>query len=290
MGFSINRGGIWRDMEKPSDHDLLIQHARDGIAGWQQEISHAREHSGLKQRNEGLQEAVLEKSAESGMLLRILCHDLANNLAVLGGTTGILGNLNKDPALESHIARLARATGQMNNLLNEVKNYQSQADGRLTRGMAPYALHQAEAGLREIFAPRLEEKNLHLDFAVPPEHQVYCDPLLLRASILRNLLSNAVRYAPEGSTIRISSEARDEYTAIRVSDTGPGIPPEKLSGLFRKDPASGTRAGYGLAIVHAAVQFCGGKVEVDSRTGTASGTTMTIILPAHREAFLHRVA
>ena len=208
----------------------------------------------------------------------------------MGGTAGILEKLNQDPKLAPHISRLARASGQMHNVLDEVKNYQAKADGRLTSGMAPFALHLAEDSLREIFAPRLEEKELRLEFAVPSEHVVYCDPLLLRASILRNLLSNAVRHGPKGRTIRVASEARGEYTAVQISDTGPGIPPEQMDGLFRKDPASGTRRGYGLAIVSAAMQFCGGKVEVASRTGRDSGTTMTVILPAHREAFLRRVA
>lgn len=99
---------------------------------------------------------------------------------------------------------------------------------------------------------------------------------------LMNLLSNAVRYAPEGTEISLELEHEDKKIFLRVKDQGPGIPPQSLQQIFEafyRVPGSVTGGvGLGLAIVKALVDAHGGRVYAQNRRG-ASGAEFIIELP-----------
>ena len=99
-----------------------------------------------------------------------------------------------------------------------------------------------------------------------------------------NLIDNAVKYGPEGATVRVGAEERADEAVISVADEGPGIPREHLPRLFerfyRVDKArsrdmGGT--GLGLSIVKHIAQVHGGRVTVESTVG--GGSTFRIHLP-----------
>ncbi len=114
------------------------------------------------------------------------------------------------------------------------------------------------------------------------------DPDRLTQALL-NLVSNAVRYTPEGGTIRLGARREGEWAVVWVSDTGPGIPPEDLPHVFERfyrAQRSRTRRGpggfgLGLAIVQWIVDAHGGWVTVQSRVG--QGSTFTLHLPLDLE-------
>ena len=98
-------------------------------------------------------------------------------------------------------------------------------------------------------------------------------------TILDNLLTNALRYTPEGGQIRIGATELQERVQFFVHDNGRGIEAERLPtifGRFTGDPASGS-SGLGLALVRRLVESQGGQVSVESRLG--SGTTFRFTLP-----------
>ena len=102
--------------------------------------------------------------------------------------------------------------------------------------------------------------------------------------ILDNLIDNALKYTPEGGTIRVSGRAEDRTVVLEVADTGVGIPRDDLPRVFerfyrvdraRSRSLGGT--GLGLSIVKHLVQSLGGQVAVVSRIGT--GSAFTVRLP-----------
>jgi signal transduction histidine kinase len=102
---------------------------------------------------------------------------------------------------------------------------------------------------------------------------------------LDNLVENAVRYAPEGTTVAVTTQGTDGTVTIAVTDQGPGMPPEALPHIWdrftRIDPSRSHESGgngLGLAIVRKAVEAMHGRVAVTSEVGT--GSTFSIILPA----------
>jgi signal transduction histidine kinase len=116
------------------------------------------------------------------------------------------------------------------------------------------------------------------------------DPVSL-ASVLSNLITNAIKYNQVGGRVTVHAAPRDGHTDIEVSDTGVGIPPEAVPRLFEefyRVKTDQTRdipgSGLGLAICRRIVTALGGSIDVRSRVG--EGTTFTVRLPASAPASL----
>jgi PAS domain S-box-containing protein len=114
------------------------------------------------------------------------------------------------------------------------------------------------------------------------------DRKLLRQA-LNNLLSNAVKYSPNGGRVRVELLNEGEAVAIRVSDSGIGIPQQDVPMLFEpfrraSNVGSLPGTGLGLAITQQAIEIHGGRIDVDSTLG--QGTTFTIHLPVLRAELL----
>jgi two-component system phosphate regulon sensor histidine kinase PhoR len=130
----------------------------------------------------------------------------------------------------------------------------------------------------------LDERQQRVEIAIAPDAQtVRGDPAKLHDA-LRNLVSNAITYSPERSTVLITAERTNGRVAIAVADEGPGIPEEDLSRVFERfyrvdksrarDPGG---TGLGLAIVKHLVGLHGGEVRAENRT--EGGARFTILLP-----------
>jgi len=104
--------------------------------------------------------------------------------------------------------------------------------------------------------------------------------------VLLNLLSNALKFTPEGGQIDVRAELRDAATEISVRDTGVGIAPEDQDTVFEEFRQVGTAAkkvegtGLGLAISRKFIELHGGKIWVASQVGKGSTFTFTLPLPA----------
>ena len=127
-----------------------------------------------------------------------------------------------------------------------------------------------------------EEKQQMLILETPECLIIPIDPLVLRQA-LSNLLDNAIKYSPEGSTIRIVVADLREHITLEVIDGGPGIAPEHQDRIFdrfyRIDKARSRQlGGVGTWPVHhpLAVEVHGGKIEVQSREGQGSHFIITL--------------
>lgn len=115
--------------------------------------------------------------------------------------------------------------------------------------------------------------------------QVLLDPKLLR-QIITNLLSNGIKYSPDGGTVEVKLIGEEERIIVEVSDRGIGIPIEDRKHLFesfRRASNVGTirGTGLGLSIVKKCIDIHGGQISVESEVGT--GTTFTVVLPLQTE-------
>ncbi len=101
--------------------------------------------------------------------------------------------------------------------------------------------------------------------------------------VLTNLVSNAVKFTPEGGRVSVDVQRRDADWVISISDTGMGIPKEALPKIFERFYRVNRQGkqikgmGLGLAIVHKIVMLHGGTIEVESQVD--QGTTFTVFLP-----------
>ena len=110
----------------------------------------------------------------------------------------------------------------------------------------------------------------------------YCFNEEMLDHVWTNLISNAVKFTPQGGTVRISLVADDEWVTVEVSDTGIGMSREVQDHIFEKfyqgDPSHhGKGYGIGLSMVDRVVKLCGGTVAVQSEPG--KGSVFTVRLP-----------
>lgn len=129
-----------------------------------------------------------------------------------------------------------------------------------------------------------QEKDISLDYDVPEEGIDICLDLDRTKEILINLISNSIKFTPEGGWIKVTCNRLDEEVQLSVQDSGIGIAKEDEPKLFDKFTQFGRKAGpgekgtgLGLAIVKKLVEMHGGRIEVESEVD--QGTTFTISLP-----------
>jgi signal transduction histidine kinase len=131
------------------------------------------------------------------------------------------------------------------------------------------------------------EATYDFDIRVPASAQMMIADRRRMKQMLINLIGNAVKFTPHGGRIRIAVSEGDQHMLIAISDTGIGIPPEKIGELcqpFSQIESGASRryegSGMGLFITRALAERHGGDLKIASRLG--EGTTITIRLPADR--------
>lgn len=146
------------------------------------------------------------------------------------------------------------------------------------------------ARLFEFYEALAADRNIRL--AASGRATVMGDRLMLQRAV-SNLLSNALRYTPEGGMVTVSMTSDDHVCRLVVANPGPAIAPEHLTRLFdrfyRADPArregNGEHTGLGLAITRSLVEAHGGSVQATSSDGT---TRFEIVLPVRSPEVEHR--
>jgi signal transduction histidine kinase len=226
------------------------------------------------------------------MFLASTSHELKTPLNAILGFSSIIDHQALGPSEDGRYAEYVRIIHSAGEHLLALIN----GLGDLSKIEAgQFALSEAQLGLAEaieeavaLLRLQADEKLIAVTTAIAAAQlAVYADEKALR-QILLNLISNAVKFTPEGGKVEVSAELRDTgELAIGVRDTGIGIPADALPRLYtpferlhaRTAPQiAGT--GLGLCITRALVMLHGGTITVDSREG--EGTIFTITLPAAR--------
>jgi signal transduction histidine kinase len=133
----------------------------------------------------------------------------------------------------------------------------------------------------QLVQPRAEERSIHLEL-VGADQQLSAngDPRGV-VQILVNLLNNAVRHSPDGSTVAVIAERREAMVAVTVADEGPGIAEadrERIFGRYERADTSPEGSGLGLAISRRLARSMRGDIELKSAPG--EGARFTLVLPA----------
>ncbi len=211
-----------------------------------------------------------------------LAHDFRTPIGNLLGQTQVA--LSSERSVEDYQALLASNVEEYERLSRMIENmlFLARADN------ARVALHEAELDLHEELSRQADYFELLADaraitIRVAAQGKFRADATLMRRAV-GNLLSNAVRYAPEGAVIELSGRELADTAEIEVSNPGPGIPAEHLPRLFdrffRGDPAranSGESSGIGLAIVKTIMDLHHGSVQATSVPGQR--TTFRLTFP-----------
>jgi hypothetical protein len=261
-------------------------------------------------RAQVIREQVARQQAESANrmkdeFLAILSHELRTPLNAMLGWTRLLLTKKFDEsttirALET-IERNAKSQAQ---LVEDILDVSLIIRGKLRLQSRPVNVVPVIEAVLEMVQPTAEAKPVHLETDLDPSADlVFADPERLR-QIIWNLLTNAIKFTPEGGRVQVRLAAIDpelhsgESTApadsqrvaqLQVIDTGVGIEPEFLPYVFdrfRQADSTTTRSygglGLGLAIVRHLVELHGGTIQAASE-GLNKGATFTVCLPLWQE-------
>jgi signal transduction histidine kinase len=277
---SKKKGGYQFDFEKPGDDSSRPQIIRGrtsmiedktgehiGIITIMQDVTHEREIDRTKTE-----------------FVSTAAHQLRTPLASIQGFSELLAtrdNMTEEEKKECFSYIHAQSVN-LANIINDLLDI-----SRIESGIG-FSLNKAPCSITELIRKtvpyfQLQSKKHRFDLILsdkPTEIMADIDKL---RQVLENVLSNAVKYSPNGGVIRITSAAVEDHCRISISDEGIGMTPEQIEKVFDKfyrADASNTAisgTGLGMNIVKHLVEAHGGEVRVESKYKI--GTTVTVTLP-----------
>ena len=222
--------------------------------------------------------------------ISIATHELKTPINVIGGYAELLDEGlygTPTPKQREALQTIEEQTRVLTNLVNQLLDISRLEAGGLQLEMQDVVTHDLFARVERSFNVLARKKNI--DFKVEVENSVpvtiVADADRLTDQVLGNLLSNALKFTPEGGTIRVRVWGQKDGLHIEVRDTGVGMPADQVPYIFDKfyqvgQHARTAGAGLGLAIARDIVEEHGGTISCDSQQDR--GTTFKIALPTDR--------
>ncbi len=218
-------------------------------------------------------------NAAKDKFFSIIAHDLKNPLS------GLLGLIDlfrarypryDDEKRLDHIEKIHAAADRAYKLLENLLDWSRIQTGKIPFEPIRVELAAAVSETLSLFNANAEKKEIRIANNVRPGAVVFADPDMLKA-VLRNLVSNAVKFTPRGGAVDISSRTDGGAETISISDTGVGVPPQEIADLFKIDVhhcAPGTEeemgTGLGLILCGEFIEKNGGRIWAESRPGKGS--------------------
>lgn len=222
-------------------------------------------------------------------VLAVVSHDLRNSIGVIGTSARLLqAGAGDEQQRVRRAETIIRACDRMNRLMQDLLDASRlKAGHEITIDASPQDPAALAREACDTFRAAAEQKLITLECRIPQALPfVHADHGRI-LQVLSNLLSNAMKFTPDGGTISVRAEPGDEHVCFCVADTGPGVRLEDTTRIFDRfwqasDTASlGT--GLGLAIAKGIVEAHAGRIWVESRAGVGATFHFTIPTAGARE-------
>lgn len=230
---------------------------------------------------------LLNLNADKDRFISILAHDLKNPFSAILGFLELLNeNIHEYDidTIEEQLQIVNNSAKNVFNLLDAILMWASSQSGKIK--YEPQNLSFADISKEVVESLKLNanSKNITITHFVADDISVFADSFMLK-TVLRNLISNAIKFTNTNGRIDIFAEQTDSFLQISVSDNGIGIAPENVSKLFdisQKHTTTGTAnesgTGLGLLLCKDFVEKHGGKIWVESEFEKGSNFKFTIPL------------
>lgn len=231
-------------------------------------------------------QALARAEAQRRQMLADTAHDLRTPISIMRShLEAMLDGIF--PPTPENLAVVHEETLQLSRLVEDVRTLSLAEARQLPLALQPLDLAEILQGAAAAFAPLAEADGITLTSAMQQPTYVLGDPARLQ-QVLANLLSNALRYAPQAGNgppqVGLSLSSTAGQAVITVRDNGPGLTLEQQAHVFdrfwRSDAARSREeggSGLGLAIARSIIEAHGGQIAIASSAG--AGTTFTITLP-----------
>ena len=228
-----------------------------------------------------------EVNATKDKLFSILGHDLRGPIANLKGMLDLsLANEISGEEFQKHMPMLISGVENVLNILEDLLQWSYAQRKGITSFPVIIDLYGIADNTIELFNAQTKAKSILLQNHIPQKSRAFADENQVKL-ILRNLISNAVKFTPKGGSIIISSTVLGNMNQILVTDTGKGMAPEETAKLFKATsnfttPGTAGEKGIGLGLLlcREMAENNGGKIWVTSAKGV--GTTFYFTMPVKK--------
>lgn len=266
------------------------------FALWVLHLANQRSEKELEEQAKALEKHI-EEMKEQEVLLRkaiatkdkfssIIAHDLRNPISNIAGFSQLLSN--KYDTLESekrrtYINTILEASTSADKLINSLVVWSRSQDGRIEIKKEPFKINEVFKQNLKLQHLAISKKGISVNSSCPDDLLAFAD-INMVDTIIRNLLSNSIKFSPKGGNISLSARLNGKVVQIEISDTGIGMNEEEQEKMFRIDQSFSTKgtegekgSGLGLVIVQDFILKNDGTITVKSKKN--EGTTFIITLP-----------
>lgn len=230
------------------------------------------------------------ESRSKSQFLANVSHELRTPLNAIIGFSEIIKNevmgaLNNDQYM-NYVKDIHSSGVHLLSLINDILDFSKAEAGKLELQLSELDATKLIKNCMRLVSPRAEEMGVTLTTEVPKEHFIITGDAKKLKQVLLNLLSNSVKFTPQGGEVKVSAwqNVMDDSIAIEVRDTGIGIAPKDISRAMspfgQVDSALSRKyegTGLGLPLTKKFVEIMGGTFKIESELNV--GTTITITIP-----------
>lgn len=288
-----SRGETRSDSDAPDTTEDVLRQSTENLIALNQTILDS-------------EESLLELSDQKDRFLSIISHDLKTPLFGIRGLSDVLSDQADDDRQRHLLGLIHRSANQALTLLENLLTWARLQTGSLSTDPRPLALAAAVDDSFQLLDSHAQQKGIDLAQDVPDSLEVSVDEFTLD-TVLRNLVSNAIKYTPRGGRVHVSAqvEARDEspdngrtaHAVVAVSDSGIGIAAERRASLFDLNPEDSTAGtngengtGLGLHVCQELLAKHGREISVESTPGTGSIFSFSLPVSSPAQEAAHRPA
>lgn len=220
----------------------------------------------------------------------VIAHDLRSPMASIRMVLNLVVNtVTKDmigPEIWDLLDKANKEVAETHDLLDNLLKWTKSMTGRLNVVYQDFDLNEVIPGVVDIFKMIAETKNIELKYMGSGEPlKVHADNDMLK-TVIRNFMSNAIKFSPENSSIEVSSTKEGDFARVSVRDHGVGIAADRLGNVFSDgSTTNGTigeeGSGLGLQLCANFAHKIGGDVSVESTEG--EGSTFSVTIPLKKE-------
>jgi PAS domain S-box-containing protein len=236
----------------------------------------------IKKINNELENATKNKDK----FFSIISHDLRSPLSGIMSLLDIIvtdyDTLDEDEKKEILI-EAAKTSKSTFTLMENLLDWSRVQTGKMSFEPQNISLTLVLNSIKNLYYQKLKEKGISLNFEFEKEYFAYAD-LQITETILRNLISNAIKFTPEFGIILVSFDDMDDSMIVKIKDTGVGMYADQISKLYKLDLSYSTvgtagerGTGLGLILCKELVEKQGGKIWIESEVG--AGSTFFFTLP-----------
>ena len=224
--------------------------------------------------------------ANRDKMYSVIAHDLRSPMASIRMVLNlVVASMSPDvigPELFELLDKANKESEEVHDLLDNLLKWTKSQTGRLNVVLQDFDLNDVIPGVVEIFEMIAMTKKIKLTYDAPAQPVNVCADNDMLKTVVRNFMSNAIKFSPEGSSIDIIVKVEGKFAKVSVRDHGVGIAAERLDSIFHKGESTygtGGEEGSGLGL-----QLCadfsrkiGGDVMVESELG--KGSTFSMLVP-----------